>query len=124
MAKKVPCRSDYIFQQDLEVPVAATGELGAPALGAVTGIRLRLSQYRDRHDPLEAGYSLNTAVTDLIASERSGHPGRFYVLVDAALLAEHVLPLGVGKRFYAIWSKAGDMDLEAVGFTVAEGNTQ
>lgn len=114
MAKRVNCRADYVFQADLEVPALTTGTLGPPTLGAVTDIKCRLSASRN-------GAALHAAVDAIAASERSGKPGRFYAAVDAALLTSHVLPLGEGASFYAIWSKAGDFDLEAVRFLVADG---
>lgn len=112
MAQRVNCRADFVFQFDLQVPASTTGELGAPALGAVTGITIRLSA-------TDTGAAINAAVDGLAASERSGVPGRFYVAVDAALLTTHVLPLGVGTSFWAIPSKAGDFDFEPIRFVVA-----
>jgi hypothetical protein len=111
---KVNCKSDFCFQVGLKTPAATTGTAGAPVLGAVTGITLRLSATR-------TGAAINAAVGALGAAERTATPGRFYYVVDAALLTTHVLPIGVGKTFYAIWSKAGDMDMEAVSFAIADG---
>jgi len=114
MAKRVNCQADYVFQVDLEVPALATGIIGAPTLGAVTDIKCRLSA-------TATGAAIHAAVNTLAASERSSDPGRFYAAVDATLLTSHVLTLGVGKSFWAIWSKAGDFDLEAVRFLVGDG---
>jgi hypothetical protein len=112
--KRVNCKTDYCFQVDVEVPSSTTGAAGAPALGAVTGITLRLAATR-------TGAALHATVGSLAASERSGTPGRFYYTVDAAALTTYVLPLGVGRTFYAIWSKTGDMDMMAIPFIVADG---
>lgn len=117
MAKAVNCRADYVFQHDLQVPVLTTGIQGAPTLGAVTSIVVRLSATKD-------GAAIHAAVGTLAASERSLKPGRFYVPVDATLLTTHVLPLGAGASFFAIWSKTGDFDLESFEFQVADGTYQ
>jgi len=114
MAKRINCRADYVFQVDLEVPALATGDLGAPALGAVTDLKFRLSA-------TGTGAALHAGVDAIAASERSSDPGRFYAAVDATLLTSHVLTLGAGVSFYGIWSKAGDFDLEAVRFLVGDG---
>jgi len=120
MSRPVNCKADYVFQFDLKVPAATTGTLGTPALGAITGIVLRLAATSD-------GTALNAAVGNLAASERSGKPGRFYVAVDAALLTTHVLGsalVGDGGTFWAIWSKSGDFDMEAIAFIATDGTEQ
>lgn len=117
-AKNVNCNADYTFQHDLEVPVTTTGTMGPPTLGAVTGVKLRLSATKN-------GVALNAAVNNLAASERSAKAGRFYVAVDAALLATHVLAMvGEGGAFYAIWFKSGDFENEGVRFTARDGTYQ
>ena len=112
--KPVNCASDYQFQHDLKIP-NTSGVLAPPAAGAVTNVKLRLSA-------TPTGTAINAAVNDLTASEQVGKAGRFYVVVDKALLTTHVLPLGVGASFYAIWSKSGDFDNETGDevFTVAD----
>ena len=91
-------------------PVAVT----QPAAGVITTIKLRLSA-------TATGTAINAAVGDLATTEASGKAGRFYVTVDTTLLQTHLLPLGVGQAFYAIWSKAGDMDMESVKVLVGAG---
>lgn len=108
----INCKTDQSFQVDLTTPDSA-GNLAAPTLGAVTGITLRLSA-------TQTGAAIHAAVGGLAASERAAKAGRFYVDVDAALLTTHVLPLGVGASFFAIWSKAGDMDMQSVEYLVAD----
>ena len=114
MSTRINCKTDQCFQVDLATPLASTGVGAAPTLGAVTGITLRLSATR-------TGTAIHANVGTLAASERSAKPGRFYYVVDAALLTTHVLPIGVGRTVYAIWSKTGDMDMEAVPFAIADG---
>jgi hypothetical protein len=120
MSRPVNCKADYVFQFDLKVPASATGVLGAPALGAITGVVVRLSD-------TSTGTALNALVGNLAASERSGKPGRFYVLVDAALLTAHVLGsalVGDGGTFWLIPSKTGDFDMEAIAFIATDGTEQ
>lgn len=112
-AKRVNCAADYRFQVDIKTP-NANGVLATPAAGAITGITLRLSA-------TSFGAAIHAAVSGLAASETAGKAGRFYYDLDKALLTTHVLPLGVGASFYAVWSKSGDMDNESVEFIVAEG---
>jgi len=112
--KKINCKSDYCFQADLTTPASTTGTVGAPTLGAITGVTLRLSATK-------TGAAIHANVGTLSAAERSATPGRFHYTVDAALLTTHVLPIGVGRTVYAIWSKTGDMDMEAVPFAIADG---
>lgn len=114
MKKRVNCYSDYPFQVDMTTQDLGTGEHGPPAAGAITGVKLRLSE-------TATGAAIHANVGNLAAQERAEVPGRFWVDVDAALLTTHVLPLGVGATFYAIWSISGDMDREAVPFLVADG---
>lgn len=113
MSKAVNCAADYRFQVDIKVP-NTSGVLAAPAAGAVTGIKVRLSA-------TPFGSAINGAVDNLAASEAAGKAGRFYYEMDKTLLTTHVLPLGVGASFYAIWFKSGDMDNESVEFIVADG---
>jgi hypothetical protein len=88
--------------------------MAAPATtGVITGVRLRLSA-----SPY--GAAIHVDVNDLEAIE-TATAGRFYYVVDKTLLTTHVLPLGAGASFYAVWSKSGDMDNESVEFVVASG---
>jgi hypothetical protein len=114
MTKIVNVYSDYPFQVDIRTP-NAKGELAVPTLGALTGIVMRLAATR-------SGTALAPAVGNLPATERAQQAGRFVVLVDTALLVTYVLPLGLGVEFFAIWSRAGDMDREAVRYLVGDGN--
>lgn len=111
--KNVNCRSDYRFQVDIKVP-NTSGVLAAPTLGALTGIKLRLAS-------TPGGTTIHANVGDLSASETSV-AGRFYVTVDAALLATHVLA-AVGHRgvFYAVWSQSGNLDKASVAFRAVDG---
>jgi hypothetical protein len=112
--KPVNCYAPFPFQVDTEVPDATTGIPGPPALGAVTGVKVRLSA-------TPFGNAIHANVSNLAAAERAGVPGRFYYTVTAALLTAHVLPLGVGETFYAVWSKPNDFDRESVPYLVADG---
>jgi len=114
MSEAINCRADQTFQADLRTPLSATGKLTTPTLGAVTGIKFRLSATK-------FGAAIHAAVGDLAASERSGAAGRFYYEVDKALMETHVLPLGEGALFYGIWSKANDFDMESFPYKVAKG---
>lgn len=115
MTKAVNCRSDYRFQVDIRTPSAA-GTLAAPTLGAITNVKVRLSATR-------GGAALHANVDALSASEATT-PGRFYVTVNAQLLADHVLGLvGDGGVFWAVWSKAGDIDKVSVRFRAVDGET-
>lgn len=107
-------RKDQVFQVDIQIPSATTGELVAPALGAITGVVLRLSA-------AQFGTAIAGDVDNLSASERASTPGRFYVTVDTTLLVSRLLPLGVGARAFAIWKKAGDFDNQSVEFEIADG---
>ena len=112
MAKRVNVYSDYAFQVDLKERNGA-GDLATPTLGTVTGIKVRLSATK-------TGAAIDPDVDDLTATETTT-AGRFAAVVDTAVLQEHILPLGRDTRFYAIWSKAGDMDMEAIPFLVGVG---
>lgn len=113
MAKRVNVNADYAYQIDLTVRNGA-GVLVTPALGEVTGIKLRLSLTR-------TGLAIHASVGNLTATETTT-AGRFGYVMDTAVMQTHLLPLGHGARYYAIWSKAGDMDMEAVEFRVSDGN--
>lgn len=113
---KINCNAAATFQMDLEVPALTTGVLGTPALGVVTGVTLRLSA-------TEYGVAIDPAVGNLAASERSAKAGRFAFEVNQTLMQSHVLPLGKGKRFYAIWSKPGEFDDESIPYVVAVGTS-
>ena len=114
MSDKVNCNADQTFQADLRVPAMATGVLGPPGLGVVTGIKLRISASK-------FGPAIHADVNDLAASERSGKPGRFYCNIDQAVMRARVLPLGENTPFYAVWYKAGDFDMESFKYLVAPG---
>jgi len=115
MKHRVDVRVDYDFWCDLTTPAAGTGVVGPPAaLGQVTGVVVRLSATK-------TGAAIHGDVGNLAATERNDMPGRFYYTVDTALLVTHLLPLGVGATFYAIWSKANAMDRQAVPYLVADG---
>jgi len=109
--KAINCKADRRFQVRILVP--SRTELVPPAAGAITGVTLRLAA-------TETGPAIHAAVGGLAATEDPGMPGLFYVEVDAALLTTHVLPLGVGASFWAIWSKSGDFDMETTRFIVAD----
>jgi hypothetical protein len=109
----VDCRKKFRFQMAVKIP-DTKGVLAAPAAGVVTGVLLRLSATK-------SGAAIHADVNALATTEASGLSGTFYAEVSKTLLETHILPLGVGLRFYAIWSKAGDMDLQYTPFTVADG---
>ena len=112
MAKRVNVNADYAYQVAIQTRNAA-GDLVTPSLGAVTGIRLRLSETR-------TGAAIHADVNDLAATETTT-AGLFGYVMDKTLQQTHLLPLGHGKSYYAIWSKSGDMDMEAVRFIVSDG---
>jgi hypothetical protein len=116
MATKVNCKSDFQFQVDVQVP-GADGRLTDPGAGVVTGLKLRLAA-------TPTGNALHATVDNLAATETSQQAStdrrRFVVAVDAALLTAHVLPLGRGTPFYAVWFKAGDLDNRAIQYVVED----
>jgi len=112
MAKRVNVYSDYAFQVDLKERNEG-GDLATPTLGTVTGIKLRLAATK-------TGAAIDPNVGTLAADETTT-AGRFAYVMDTALLVAHILPLGNNTRFYAIWSKAGDIDMEAIPFLVGVG---
>jgi hypothetical protein len=97
------CNASRTYQVDARTQSATTGGLVTPALGAITGITMRLAATRD-------GDAINPAVDDLPALERPEKAGRFYVAVSQQLHQDHLLPLGVGAPYFAIWYKAGEFD--------------
>lgn len=117
MARKVNCKADFQFQVDARVP-GADGKPTDPGAGAIANLKLRLSATRN-------GAAINGAVDSLACTETALQPRtdarRFKCLVDAALLTTHVLPLGVGASFWAIYSRAEDLDNFAVRYIVADG---
>ena len=103
MSNWVNCNADYRFQVDVTTP-NGSGDLATPAAGVVTGLVVRLSDSND-------GAAINSAVDNLPAQETADRAGRFFYDCDTLFLQTYVLPLGTGKPFWAIWSKAGDLDL-------------
>ena len=112
MDKRVNVWADYAYQVNTTKRNGA-GDMETPALGEVTGLKLRLSATRK-------GAAIHADVGNLSAVETLT-AGRFAYVVDTALQVEHLLPLGHGARYYAIWSKAGDLDFRAVRFIVSDG---
>jgi hypothetical protein len=108
----VNCYADFRFQVDIQTP-NASGKLARPSAGAISGITLRLSDS-------ETGAALNPAVDNLPAAETTGLAGRFYYSCDTALLQSYILPLGVGKTFWAIWSKSGDMNQYSEAYRIMD----
>ena len=106
MSTRVNCYADFRFQRRFKIP-DPNGVLNFPtSAGQITGVTLRLSA-------TPTGAALNAAVNNLSTTEVTAVPGRLYRLVDTALLVTHVLTaLGKGARFYAIWSKSGDLENE------------
>lgn len=113
MANYVNVYTDYAFQVAVQTRNAA-GVLATPTLGAVTGITLRLSL-------TPTGAAIHANVGNLSATETTT-AGLFGYVMDTALMQTHLLPLGAGATFYAIWSKSGDMDMESVTCIVKLGN--
>ena len=112
--KSVNCRTDYRFQADIRTPNAA-GDLAQPAAGAVTGILFRLSA-------TEGGPAIHANVDNLATAEASGRAGRFFVVVDTALLVTHVLgAVGHGGVFYRVVFKAGEIEKESTPFRAIDG---
>lgn len=108
-------RKDQRYQVDIRIP-NASGDLAPAVPGALTGITCRLSATR-------YGPAINAAVDNLPAAETVGVASRFYVDVDTALQVTHLLPLGVGVSYFAIWKKTGDMDSQSIEFQVGDGTT-
>jgi len=111
MAKPINCKMAHSFQVALTTPNSARKH-APPALGAISGITLRLASTK-------TGAAIHANVDALAATEAADAPGLFYVVVSTTLLTTHILPLGVGAEFYAIWSKSGVMDMEWTRFLVA-----
>lgn len=112
MSQPVNCYADFTFGVDVNMKDAATLIERPATAGEVTNIKLRLAATKH-------GTAIHSDVNALAASECSGMPARFAVPMDAAVLTAHVLPLGVGRPFYAIWSKTGDLDFAWEEFRVA-----
>jgi len=113
MSQRVNCHKDFDFQVDVTIPNTA-GVLATPAAGVITALKMRLAATRN-------GTAIHADVDALSASERAGQAARFYVSVDKAKLETHILTLGVGAPFFAVWSKTGDMDMENVRYLVDDG---
>ncbi len=109
-AKRVNCYADYRFQTRIRIP-GTNGKLRDATAGEVTGVKLRLSL-------TETGAAIDGTVGNLAAAENAGDPAVQYVVVDTALLVASVLPIGRGGSFFAIWSKAGDVDMNYTRFLV------
>lgn len=113
--RRVNAHAKYRYQVDLTTP-DANGVLATPAAGTVTGILLRLAS-------TENGPAIHASLNALPAAETTGTAGRFFVEVSQALHETHILPLGVGVTFWAVWSRAGEFDAQNVAFVVDDGVT-
>lgn len=113
MACALNARAGFVYQAAVQIPDPTTGVLQTPVAGAVTGITLRLSA-------TQGGPALDPTVDNLPATERSGEPGLFFVVVSAALHVAQVLPLGVGESFWAVWKLPGDFDGITAEYTIAD----
>jgi len=117
MSLGINCNAKQTYSADLTVPVAATGVLAAPALGAVTSIKLRFSLTKN-------GAAIHVDVGTLAVSERSGKPGRFYYELSQLLHQTHLLTLGEGTPYFAIYSRANEFDIESFEYHVLTGTYQ
>lgn len=110
MSTYVNCYSDFRFQRRFKI-ADANGKLNFPtAAGQVTGITLRLAAS-------PTGAALDPTVDNLSTSEVTAVPGRLYRVVDTAVLSTYILTaLGKGAKFYAVWSKPGDLNNEWAEF--------
>jgi hypothetical protein len=109
----VNCNAAFTYQVDIQTPVAATGDLGTPALGTLAGIKVRISA-------TPTGTAINAAVSNLSATERASKPGRFYYDMSQSFQQTYLLPLGVGVHFYAIWSNAAGFDMDYTSYFVSD----
>lgn len=108
----VNCHASYRYAVRVRIP-NDRNVLAAPAAGVITGITLRLAA-------TEIGDALDPAVDDMTATEADDAPGTFYVEVTQDLHETHVLPLGTGTSYYAIWSKASEFDFKTRRFIVSD----
>ena len=111
MSQSVNCAAAFKFRVTPTVELSP-GVWGNAPVGTLTGIKLRLAA-------TSTGTAIHADVNALPATEDSDEAGAFYVLVGPAELTAHILSLGVGRPFWAIWSKAGDFDMESTPFRVA-----
>lgn len=88
-------------------------QLSTPALGQVTGVKLRLSL-----TPTGAAIDMN--LNNLPASEVGTVPGEFAYDVSQALQQQYLKPLGPDVDFYAIWSNAAGFDCDYVHYRTAD----
>jgi len=109
---KVNCNASKRYQVRLSIP-GSRGTLVPPEAGEVTGIRLRLSTS-------EVGAAIDPTVNNLVATPTEDDPAVFYVEVSQALQQAHLLTLGVGAEYFAIWSKPGDLDMTSRRFLVSD----
>ena len=109
---RVNCHTSFRYRVAVQVPDAA-GNLAPARVGQVRGVKLRLSANSN-------GVAIHANVDNLAATEEADEPSTFYVTVSKALHEAHVLPLGLGRRYYAIWSKAGEADFLYRPFIVGD----
>jgi len=109
---RVNVNAGFVYQARARIPNAA-GELATPtALGQVTGLKFRLCL-------TPGGTAIDPEVDDLTPTENATEPGLFEYAMSQALQQEHLLPLGRGKRYYGVWSKAGVAEFLVDTFVVA-----
>lgn len=117
MANRVNCRKDFRPQVYVRMP-GTDGQLGDPGAGIVTTLKARISA-------TEGGAAIHAAVNDLAVGETAVQPATgkrlFYLVIDQALMETHVLPLGVGKSFWVVYSVAGDADKMSREYQVGDG---
>lgn len=112
----VNANAGFVYQARARIP-DGSGQLAAPAtLGEITGLELRLCA-------TPTGSALDAAVDNLPAVENAGEPGLFEVTVSQADHQAYILPLGRGKKYYGVWSKAGVADFLVDTFQIATGTT-
>lgn len=114
MSLKMNCNAANRYQVDIRVP-NTLGNLAAPsAAGQLANIKLRFSATKN-------GAAIHANVGNLATTETSGKVGRLYHELSQALHQTHLLPLGDGASYFAIWSLASTFDIESVEFIVGTG---
>ena len=122
MNRPVNCRAAQTYWARLSVPNDRGGTRPA-ALGELTAITVRFATRTVEEDD-SVTYTTLDALLDGLPATEGAEGGYFQVGVSKALHEAHMLPLGENAKYYAIWSQAGEFDLEVLEFTVKIGTLQ
>lgn len=96
--RRINIRADFVAQADVRTPASTTG-----VWGDATGV----GNFAFRIAATQTGAAIGTLTAT--ATERSGDPGRYSTVFDAADLTTH-LAAYVGRSVFVILSRPGDLD--------------